>query len=82
IAIFLVYIFSNNLAQILRAIFKSDYFFLVSLPGNIRQLGSFLFGLRPAYGFPAWLSALLPLLITLLAVGLLSWRIRRAEAGA
>ena len=38
IAIFLVYIFSNNLAQMLKAIFKSDYSFLVSLHGNIQQL--------------------------------------------
>ena len=30
----------------LKAIFKSDYFFLVSLQGNIEQLGSFLFGVQ------------------------------------
>jgi hypothetical protein len=82
IAIFLVYVFSNNLALMLKAIFKSDYFFLVSLPGNIRQLGSFLFGVKPVYGFPAWLSLLLPLAITALAFSLLAWRIRKAEAGA
>lgn len=82
IAIFLVYMFSNNLAQILKAIFKSDYFFLVSLSGNIQQLGSFLFGIKPAYAYPAWLSALLPLVISALAVWLLVWRIRKAEAGA
>jgi hypothetical protein len=66
----------------LRAIFKSDYFFLVSLPGNIRQLGSFLFGVTPVYAYPPWLSALLPLVISALAVGLLAWRIRKAEASA
>ena len=82
IAIFLVYIFSNNLAQMLRAIFKSDYFFLVSLPGNIQQLGSFLFGVKPAYGLPAWLSLLLPVVITALSIWLLTWRIKKAEAGA
>ncbi len=82
IAIFLVYIFSNNLAQILKAIFKSDYAFLVSLPGNIRQLGAFLFGVPPAYGFPAWLSLLLPLALTALSLWLLTWRIKKAETGA
>ncbi len=82
IAIFLVYIFSNNLAQILKAIFKSDYFFLVSLPGNIQQLGCFMFGVRPVYHFPAWLSLLLPLVISGLAFWLLSWRIRKAEESA
>ena len=82
IAIFLVYIFSNNLAHMLKAIFKSDYFFLVSLPGNIQQLGSLLFGVKRVYNFPAWLSLLLPLLITALAFWLLAWRIKKAEAGS
>jgi len=82
IAIFLVYIFSNNLAQILKAIFRSDYFFLFSLSANVEQLGSFLFGVKPAHGYPAWLSLLLPLAISLLSVWLLAWRIRKAEEGA
>jgi ABC-2 type transport system permease protein len=82
IAIFLVYIFSNNLAHILKAIFRSDYFFLFSLPANVEQLGSFLFGVRPSYDFPAWLSLLLPLAISLLSIWLLGWRIRKAEEGA
>jgi ABC-type transport system involved in multi-copper enzyme maturation permease subunit len=82
IAIFLVYMFSSNLAQMLKAIFKSDYAFLVSLPGNIEQLGSFLFGVKPTHGFPAWLSALLLVAISALAGFWLSWRIKKAEAGA
>ena len=82
IAIFLVYMFSNNLAQILKAIFKSDYFFLISLQGNIEQLGSFIFGLQPVRTYPAWLAVLPPVAISLLAVGLLSWRIKKAEAGS
>lgn len=82
IAIFLVYMFSNNLAQILRAIFKSDYFFLVSLPGNIQQLGSFIFGTKPAFNFPAWISALLLTAISALAICWLSWRIKKAEVCA
>ena len=82
IAIFLVYIFSNNLAQILKAIFKSDYFFMISLPGNIQQLASFIFRLKPAYAYPAWLATLPPVAISLLAVWLLSWRIKKAEAGS
>jgi len=82
IAIFLVYMFSHSLAQILKEIFKSDYLFLVSLQGNIQQLGSFLFGVKPAYAYPAWLSLLLPLVISVLAVWFLTRRIRKAEAGA
>jgi ABC-type transport system involved in multi-copper enzyme maturation permease subunit len=80
IAIFLVYMFSNNLAQILKAIFKSDYFFLISLPGNIEQLGSFVFGVKPVHAYPAWLALLPPVAISVLAVWLLSWRIKKAEA--
>ncbi len=82
ISIFLVYVFSNNLAQILRAIFKSDYFFLVSLPGNVQQLGSFLFGGKTAYAYPAWLSLLLPIVISALFCWLLFLRVRKAEEGA
>jgi ABC-type transport system involved in multi-copper enzyme maturation permease subunit len=82
IAIFLVYMFSNNLAQILKAIFKSDYFFLISLNGNIEQLGSFFFGLQPARAYPAWLAVLPPVAISFLAVWLLGWRIKKAETGS
>lgn len=82
IAVFLIYLFSNSLAQILKAIFKSDYFFLLSVPGNIRQLGSLMFGVKAAYRYPAWLSLLLPLTISALALWLLLWRIRKAEEGA
>ena len=66
----------------LKAIFKSDYAFLVSLQGNISQLACFLFGVRPAYAFPAWLSLLLPLVITALSFWLLAWRIKKAEASS
>jgi ABC-2 type transport system permease protein len=82
IAVFLVYMFSNNLAQILRSIFKSDYFYLISLQSNIEQMGSFIFGLQPKFSYPAWLALLPPLAVSLLAVWLLSWRIRKAEAGS
>jgi ABC-2 type transport system permease protein len=82
IAIFLVYVFSNSLAQMLKAIFKSDYAFLASLQGNIEQLASYLFGVKPAYHFPGWLSLLLPLAITALSFWLLAWRIRKAEASS
>jgi ABC-2 type transport system permease protein len=82
IAIFLVYMFSNNLAQMLKHIFKSDYFFLISLQSNIEQMGSFFFGLQPKFSYPAWLSILPPLAVSLLAVWLLVWRIKKAEAGS
>ena len=48
----------------------------------IQQLGCFVFGVRPAYNFPAWLSALLLIVVSGLAVCWLSWRIRKAEARA
>jgi ABC-2 type transport system permease protein len=82
IAVFLVYMFSNNLAQILKSIFKSNYFYLISLQSNIEQMGSFIFGLQPKFSYPAWLALLPPLVVSLLAVWLLSWRIKKAEAGS
>ncbi|HSQ35721.1 MAG TPA: ABC transporter permease subunit, partial [Candidatus Binatia bacterium] len=75
IAIFLVYMFSNNLAQILKSIFKSDRFFIISLQSNIEQLASFLFGVQPQYSYPGWMAILPPVVVSLLAAGLLSWRI-------
>ncbi len=74
--------FSNNLAHILKAIFKNDAFFLISLQSNIEQMGSFLFGLTPKFAYPAWLALLPPVVVSLLAVWLLSWRIKKAEAGS
>jgi ABC-type transport system involved in multi-copper enzyme maturation permease subunit len=82
IAIFLVYMFSNNLALILKNIFKSDRFFLISLQTNLEQMGSFIFGLQPKYAYPAWLSILPPLGVSLLAVWLLVWRVKKAESGS
>jgi ABC-2 type transport system permease protein len=82
IAIFLVYMFSNNLGQILKAIFKSDYFYLLALQNNAEQMGSFLFRLQPKFSYPAWLSLLPPVVLSLLAFWLLSWRIKKAEAGS
>jgi ABC-type transport system involved in multi-copper enzyme maturation permease subunit len=82
IAVFLVYMFSNNLAQMLKAIFKSDYFFLISLQSNFEQLGSFFFRLAPKYSYPAWLAVLPPATVTLLAAWLLVWRVKKAEAGS
>jgi ABC-2 type transport system permease protein len=80
IAIFLVYMFSNNLAQILKTIFKSDRFFIISLQGNIEQMASFLFGLQPRYSYPGWLALLPPVAVSLLGFWLLHWRIKKAEA--
>ena len=79
IAIFLVYMFSNNLAQILKSIFKSDYFFLLSLPGDVMQLE---LRLRHQAGVPfPGPGFRLPLRHSALAMIWLSWRIRKAEAG-
>jgi len=79
IAIFLVYMFSDSLAQILKSIFKSDYFMMISLQHNLEQMASFLFRLTPKYAYPSWLALLPPVTVSLLAVGLLGWRIKKAE---
>ena len=55
---------------------------MISLQGNIEQLGSFFFGLQPTRVYPAWLAVLPPVVISLLAVWLLSWRIKKAEASS
>jgi hypothetical protein len=82
ITIFLFYIFSESLAQMLKGVCRSDYAFLVSLPDNVKQLGCLLFGGRPARGFPPWLSLLLMLAVSGLSLWLLARRIRKAEEDA
>jgi len=79
-AIFLVYVFSNAIAEILRAIFKDPVFELASIEKNIQQTGAWLFGVDPPISIPAVYSALILCLSTGLMVGVIFRKIKRAEA--
>jgi hypothetical protein len=82
ILIFLVYIFSDNIATILKNIFHNDIFYLFSIPKNIYQLGAFLFRTGEKWNYPAGYSALLITLLTMVFISLLYQKIRKAEASA
>jgi len=80
IIILLLYIFMDALAQMLRTVFKSDYFNLFSIQRNITQVGNLLFNKgQSAWNFPSWLSLLTILGLTLVFSAVLFLRIRRAE---
>ncbi|MCK4835652.1 MAG: hypothetical protein KAT17_03410, partial [Candidatus Aminicenantes bacterium] len=54
ISIFLIYIFSTALAEMLRGIFKDPAFMLFSIKTNIEQTGSFLFQTQATVSAPPW----------------------------
>lgn len=80
IALFLIYIFSGVLAEMLNGIFKNSYFFLFSIEVNVKQTGSFLFQTSPSYHMPPWISFAVLVSSTLLMVYGLYRRITKSEA--
>jgi len=77
---FLLYIFSNSIALILVKIFKSDYFYLISIENIIKQMGSFMFNVRAAFYYPPWLSVVTVIVFISCAFLVLYYRIGKAEA--
>jgi ABC-2 type transport system permease protein len=80
IAIFLIYIFSGALGEIMNGIFKNPYFFLFSIEVNVKQLGSFLFRTSPGFHLSPWISFVILVLSTLLMIFVLCRRIVKSEA--
>ncbi len=73
ILIFAVYLFSDILYGILFGIFRSPYVALFSLKGNLQQAGAMMFGQKPPFAFPAYLSFLVLAAICAVAAAVL-WR--------
>jgi ABC-type transport system involved in multi-copper enzyme maturation permease subunit len=80
IIIFVVFFFSDMLANILHEIFRNSYFHAISLTNNIRHMSSFIFGTKSRYHFPGLLSMVIILAVTCGAFLVLYKRIGRAEA--
>lgn len=80
ISIFLIYIFSTALAEMLRGIFKDPAFMLFSIKTNIEQTGSFLFQTKATVSTPPWISFLIIVLLSFMMVLVLYKRIVRSEA--
>ena len=76
---FAVYLFSDILSAILGGIFKSPYFGLLSIKGNLQQAGAFLFRQKPPLAIPpVWSFAVLAA-FCLFAALVVSRRVRGAE---
>jgi hypothetical protein len=52
VLIFGLYLFSDILSAILKEIFRSQYFFLLSISANLQQAGAFIFKQKMPYDIP------------------------------
>jgi ABC-type transport system involved in multi-copper enzyme maturation permease subunit len=80
IILVLILFMSQPIAQLLKLIFKSDYFFMLSFQENLQQMGSFLFRIDPKFSYPGWMSAVVVLLFIAGAYFILYRRIGKLEA--
>ncbi|OGF62307.1 MAG: hypothetical protein A2Y62_04330 [Candidatus Fischerbacteria bacterium RBG_13_37_8] len=90
ILLFLIYVFSDTLAEILNGIFHNTYFFLFSIRRNIQLASAYMFDTTPVEFnnvtrefykvVPGWMSIIIILAITLLSLYIMMNRIRKAEA--
>jgi len=67
ILIFMIYFFSDIIFSIFYGIFRNQYFALISLKANLKQIGAFLFNQKLPYSIPWIYSFLIIFSIALLA---------------
>jgi ABC-type transport system involved in multi-copper enzyme maturation permease subunit len=79
ISIFLIYIFSDGLGEMLRSIFKDPALMLFSIETNIEQTGCFLFQTKAGINAPPWISFLIIVTLSLTMFLVLYKRIGRSE---
>jgi len=82
IIIFIVYIFNDGFAELLRTILKNDHYYLLSIQKNIIQLGAFFFGTGKSWKFPLWYTPALLVGMSLILLGLLYIKLRKVESQA
>jgi ABC-type transport system involved in multi-copper enzyme maturation permease subunit len=79
ILIFAVYLFSDILYNILFGTFRNPYVALFSLKGNLQQAGAMMFGQKPPFDYPAYLSFLVLAAICAVSAAVLWRRLRSVE---
>jgi ABC-2 type transport system permease protein len=79
ILFFTFYFLSAGVSITFAESLKNDYFFFLSIPQNIKQLGTFIFNTRPEFNAPSWISGAVLILLTLVFMAIMSWRLKRAE---
>lgn len=80
IFLFLIYASSAGIAQAAVELFGKSHFYMLSMVHNIHQMGTFIFGIEPAYRYPAWLSLVVVIGVSLVAYRIIYKRIGKAEA--
>lgn len=80
IFIFIIYFLSKGISELLVEIFRSSYFHLLSISDIIKQLGTFIFNIKPEFNYPGWLSPIVMIALSLGAYIFLYRRIGKLEA--
>jgi len=76
ILIFAIYFFSDIIFNIFYGIFRSQYFALISLKANLKQIGAFIFNQKLPYSIPWIYSFLIIFSISLLAAVYLKKKVK------
>jgi ABC-type transport system involved in multi-copper enzyme maturation permease subunit len=79
ILIFGVYLFSDILSAIFNEIFRSRYFFLLSIKTNLQQVGAVLFNQPTPWNIPWYYSLMVIIAICLFAAYMLKRKVRGVE---
>jgi len=79
ILIFGVYLFSDILYGMLFGTFHNPYAALFSLKGNLQQAGAVIFGQKPPFAYPGYLSFLVLAGIFAASAAVLWRRLRSVE---
>jgi ABC-type transport system involved in multi-copper enzyme maturation permease subunit len=79
ILIFGVYIFSDIISAIFNEIFRSRYFFLLSIKSNLQQVGAVLFNQQTPWNIPWFYSLIVIVAICLFAGFMLKRKVRGVE---
>jgi ABC-type transport system involved in multi-copper enzyme maturation permease subunit len=80
IFIFIILFLSRGISRLLVEIFDSAYFYLISIPDIIKQVGTFIFNVSPEHRYPGWVSLVVIVALSLGAYWLLYHRIGKLEA--
>jgi ABC-type transport system involved in multi-copper enzyme maturation permease subunit len=79
ILIFGVYIFSDIFSAIFKEIFRSQYFYLLSIKSNLQQIGAVLFDQKTPWDIPWYYSLLVIAAICLFSAYVLKRKVRGVE---
>ncbi len=80
IMIFLVFFIPNTIGNLLREIFKNTYFNLFAFSRDLEQMGAYIFGAKPVFSVPGWMSLAIILGIILFSFYITFVRIGKSEA--